>query len=385
MPRRIVMLIDDHEFLRQFAAESSLRRDANDLGSTDEKMDSGADPLGSLPGDRIKYLGEYEILREIARGGMGVVFEARQESLRRNVALKMILPGRLADADEIERFQREAEAAASLKHASIVPVHEVGEHEGYHYFTMDLIDGRSLSEEIREESLPPRRAAELVESVARAIQYAHEQGVLHRDLKPANVLLDREGAPHVTDFGLAKQFSGTIDARHTELTVTGQILGTPSYMSPEQAACKPDQIGPTTDVYSLGAVLYAALTGRAPFVADTPVETLMQVVQNDPVSPRTLNPKIPRELETICLKCLAESPRSRYATARELAEDLNRWLTGRPILARPVGPIKRAWKWSRRNPAWTALMLVLRSPLEPPAGSGSGQKRLLSRPTSNSM
>jgi WD40 repeat protein len=357
--KALMILIDDHVFLQQLAADLALPDRVNQLGPNDETIDSRSGGLESLPGDRIKYLGEYEVLREIARGGMGVVFAARQESLRRTVALKMILPGRLAGADDIDRFRREAEAAASLKHTNIVTVHEVGEHEGYHYFTMDLIDGRSLSEEIREESLPPRRAAELIGSVARAIHYAHEKGVLHRDLKPANVLLDRDGAPHVTDFGLAKQFRRATESQQPDLTVTGQILGTPSYMSPEQAAGKPDQVGPATDVYSLGAVLYATLTGRAPFVADTPVETLLQVVQNDPVPPRTLNPKIPRDLETICHKCLAKNPKSRYATALALAEDLDRWLTGRPILARPAGPIKRAWKWSRRHPAWTALMLVL--------------------------
>ena len=319
-----------------------------------------------------------------------MVFKARQQRLKRTVALKMILSGRLADEADVVRFQREAQAAASLRHPGIVAVHEVGEYDGHHYFTMEFIDGPSLSDRLREESLPPRRAAEIVRQVAEAIEYAHGQGTLHRDLKPANVLMEErdeggrspqatrrgetqdQGAdaaespnssfslnpssiPKVTDFGLAKLMEPGEENR-SELTASGQILGTPSYMSPEQAAGRHEEVSPATDVYSLGAILYACLTGRAPFVAESPVDTLMQVIRNEPAPPRSLNPRVPVDLETICLKCLAKEPAKRYASARELADDLGRFLDGRAVVARPVGPVSRAWRWCRRNPAVAALL-----------------------------
>jgi eukaryotic-like serine/threonine-protein kinase len=355
-------LLDDQRLLRQVVTGmpgnagqgGSLRMEA-----ADATIDSPSSANDIVEGMRIKYIGEYEILEEIARGGMGIVFKAKQRNLKRIVALKMIRSGHLATDADVRRFQIEAQAAGRLHHPRIVAIHEVGEHEGHHYFTMDYIAGRSLADAIRGESLPARRAAELVSQAAEAIQFAHDQGTLHRDLKPANILLDPDGNPKITDFGLAKLASSPDDGSQATLTTTGQVLGTPGYMSPEQAAGRQHLIGPATDIYSLGAILYASLTGRAPFLADSPLETLLQVMHQEPVPPRALNPKIPRDLETIALKCLAKQPSGRYATARLLAEDLTRWLTGRPILAKPAGPLRRLAKWSRRHPAWTAFLLVL--------------------------
>ena len=282
----------------------------------------------ALPlGTRIRYFGDYELLEEIARGGMGVVYKARQVKLNRVVALKMILAGQLAGEDDVKRFHTEAEAAANLDHPGIVPIFEVGEHEGQHYFSMGFVEGESLAAKVAKGPLPPREAAELVEQVARAVQFAHAKGVIHRDLKPANVLLDAAGHPRVTDFGLAKRVSGD-----SGLTASGQVLGTPSYMPPEQAAGKLDQIGIPSDVYSLGAILYTLLTGRPPFQAATPVDTLLQVLDQEPVSLRSLNAGIPRDLETIALKCLEKDRHRRYATAQDLAGELQRYLAGEPIL-----------------------------------------------------
>lgn len=355
--------LDDLDLLKQIAGDV---RDSM-VGPRNEPHESVIEPtIGSTPpvngyavGDSIKYIGEYKILEEIARGGMGVVFKAKQERLKRVVALKMILSGRLADDADIQRFQREAQAAAKLQHPNIVAVHEIGQHEGHHYFTMDLVEGQSLSDAIREETLPPREAARIIRIVAEAIQAAHDQGTLHRDLKPANILINTAGEPKVTDFGLAKVLDELDDDSRLELTATGQILGTPSYMSPEQAEGKHSHIGPSTDVYSLGAVLYACLTGRAPFVANSPVDTLLQVVREDPPSLRVLNPSIPRDLENICLKCLAKEPHKRYGKAQDLADDLTRFLEGRPVHARPVGPLAKAVRWCRRNPVVASLLLLV--------------------------
>ncbi|MCM2372762.1 WD40 repeat domain-containing serine/threonine protein kinase [Aporhodopirellula aestuarii] len=308
-------------------------------------------------GDSLRYVGEYEIVDEIARGGMGIVFRARQSQLRRDVALKMILAGRLASDADVDRFYREARAAAALKHPNIVSVHEVGEHEGHHYFTMDLVDGRSLASSISEETLSPKKAAELIKTVTLAIAYAHHQGVLHRDLKPANILIDESGQPHVTDFGLAKTLSR--DATDNDLTATGQILGTPSYMAPEQALAKHQLVGVACDVYSLGAILYACLSGRGPFVADSAVDTIRQVIEKEPVSLRLLNPQVPKDLETICLKCLQKEPQSRYGTAGELACDLDRFLEGRPVSARPISRISKTMRWCRRNRVVVAAAVAL--------------------------
>lgn len=336
--------------------------------------DSGeySDPLAATltPGDatqvipqgtRLKYFGDYELLEEIARGGMGVVYKARQSRLKRIVALKMILSGHFASERDVQRFEREARAAAKLRHPNIVAVHEVGEYEDQHYFSMDYVEGQSLAEAIRDEPLPARKAAELLKTIAEAIHAAHEQGTLHRDLKPGNVLPDEKGEPHVTDFGLAKTLDGADggDDESSELTTSGQILGTPSYMSPEQAEGKHRLVGPASDVYSLGAMLYACLTGRAPFAAESPMDTLMQVIRDEPVPPRMLAPTVPRDLETICLKCLEKRPHERYGTAGLLAEDLERFLEGRAVEARPIGRAAKAWRWCRRNPVVASLLALV--------------------------
>ncbi|MCS7465207.1 protein kinase [Stieleria sp. ICT_E10.1] len=310
------------------------------------------------PSVAIRYIGEYRVLSEVARGGMGIVFKARQETLRRTVALKMILSGRLANDAQVERFYREARSAAALKHPHIVGVHEIGKHDGHHYFTMDFIEGESLAETLREDSLPPRRAAELVATLADAIHFAHQQGVLHRDLKPANVLIDVNGDPHITDFGLSKSLFEA-DADLGEITHTGQILGTPRFMAPEQAAAEHGQVGVRSDVYSLGAILYTSLVGRAPFVAESTVETIRQVIENEPVRPRLLNPAVPKDLETICLKCLEKAPEFRYRSAADLRDDLWRFLAGHAIEAKPVGWSSRAWKWCKRRPEVASLLSLL--------------------------
>lgn len=316
-------------------------------------------PTDSLrPGMTVRYIGDYEILEEVARGGMGVVYKARQVRLKRIVALKMILSGEFASEADVRRFHTEAESAAQLDHPHIVPVYEVGEHQGIHYFSMGYVDGHPMSARIAAAPYSPREAAAILKALAEAVAYAHQRGVIHRDLKPGNVLMDRTGQPRITDFGLAKQTTG-----NSSLTGTGTILGTPSYMPPEQATGRADLVHEPADVYSLGAILYAALTGRPPFQADNPLETLRQVVQQEPVSPRQLNPHIPRDLETICLKCLEKQIHRRYATARELADELDRFLSGKPILARPVGVTERAWKWCRRNRLVAGLLATVAASL----------------------
>ncbi len=303
---------------------------------------------------RMRYFGDYEIIREIARGGMGVVFQARQISLNRVVALKMILAGQLADAKDVRRFQIEAEAAAHLDHPGIVPIYEVGQHAGQHYFSMGFVEGQSLSQAVAREPLPSRQSAELIARVSDAIGYAHERGVIHRDLKPANILLDRDGNPRVTDFGLAKKVESS-----SELTGAGRTVGTPSYMPPEQARGQHELVGPAADVYALGATLYCLVTGRPPFQAATPVQTLYQVTVAEPVAPRQLNPAVDRDLETICLKCLEKDRARRYASAAALGADLRRYLAGEPIRARPVTHWERTVKWARRRPAIAALASAL--------------------------
>jgi serine/threonine protein kinase/tetratricopeptide (TPR) repeat protein len=299
-------------------------------------------------------LGDYEILGEIARGGMGVVYKARQKSLGRVVALKMIKAGELADDEEVQRFKSEATAAAKLDHPHIVPIYEVGQESGRHYFSMGYVEGESLAHRIRTSPLAPREAAELVRTIAEAVAYAHAQGVIHRDLKPSNVLLDKEGRPRVTDFGLAKQIGAD-----SGLTATGQVMGTPSYMPPEQAAGRVDQVDARSDVYSVGAILYQCVTGRPPFQSANVAETIRQVLEQDPVSPRALNPAVDRDLETICIKCLGKDPAQRYATASALAADLDHFLAGEPISARPVSRLERAWRWSRRNRTIASLTAAL--------------------------
>ena len=298
----------------------------------------------------VRYFGDYEIIREIARGGMGVVFQARQTSLNRPVALKMILAGQLANETDVRRFYIEAEAAANLDHPGIVPIYEVGQHEGQHYFSMGFVEGESLAQRLATGPLPPREAAALLVKVAQAIEYAHQRGVIHRDLKPANILIDANGNPRVTDFGLAKKVEDD-----SGLTGSGQIMGTPSYMPPEQAGGKRGDVGPAADVYALGATLYALVTGRPPFQAATAMDTVLMVLSDEPVPPRRLNVSTPQDLETIILKCLQKEPAKRYASAAALAEDLRRFQNGEPIVARPVPAWERAVKWVRRRPVIAGL------------------------------
>jgi WD40 repeat protein len=295
----------------------------------------------------------YEVLGELGRGGMGVVYRARQVVLNRLVALKMILAGSHAGAEAVDRFRAEAEAVARLQHPNIVQIFEVGEQAGLPYFALEFVDGGSLAEKLDGTPLPPRPAARLVETLARAMHAAHAAGIAHRDLKPANVLLTADGTPKITDFGLAKKLDGGAGQ-----TASGAIVGTPSYMAPEQAAGQGKTVGPAADVYALGAILYELLTGRPPFKAATPLDTVLQVVSDEPVPPRRLQPKVPRDLETICLKCLEKEPRRRYPTALDLADDLRRFQDGKPITSRPVRTWERLGKWAKRRPAAAALLGV---------------------------
>lgn len=348
----LAQFLDDRTRLHQLLGGQPLGRPAvHEAQGPLEPTVAAAAPPPIAPGSRIRYFGNYELLEEIARGGMGVVYKARQTNLKRIVALKLILTGQLATSEDVQRFQAEAQAAARLEHPHIVPIFEIGQAEGQHYFSMALIEGESLAQRIARGVLPPREAAQIMCKVAQAIAFAHVEGVIHRDLKPANILLDRSSEPHVTDFGLAKRVAAEqsgISAREP-LTATGQILGTPSYMPPEQASGKAGEVGPQADVYALGAVLYCALVGRPPFQAATVLDTLLQVIEQDPVPLRQLNAAIPRDLQTIAMKCLEKDPRQRYATAAELAEDLRRFLNDEPIAARPIKPVERAWRWLRRQ------------------------------------
>ncbi len=303
------------------------------------------------PGFTKRDFGDYELLEEIGHGGMGVIYKARQKSLDRIVALKLLLFGPHAPADSVKRFRAEAVATAALQHPNIVAIHEVGFCEGQHFLAMDYVEGGSLAALIRGNPLPARRAAGYVKTIAEAIHYAHERGILHRDLKPANVLISASDQPCVTDFGLARRLEGG-----SELTVTGQVLGSPSYMPPEQAVGKGGKVSRRTDVYALGAILYHALTGRPPFLGESLAETVQQVMATDPVPLRTLNPGVPADLDTVCLKCLEKDPAKRYATAQMLAEELDRFLQGNPVVARPLGRAGKIWRWCHRQPGRAGLI-----------------------------
>jgi serine/threonine protein kinase/tetratricopeptide (TPR) repeat protein len=351
--------------------------------TVEERAATPRPPAGELPRPAIPG---YEILSELGRGGMGVVYQARQLSLNRIVALKVLRAGSLAGSAELLRFRAEAATLARLQHPNIVQIYEIGEHAGLPYLALEYVPGGSLADHVAARPQPPRDAARLVETLARAAHAAHQAGVVHRDLKPANILLQRDSPqrhkghkenterekesslvpplcslclcgefffPKLGDFGIAKRLD------EAGPTHSGQVMGSPNYMAPEQAAGKSKEIGPAADVWALGAILYELLTGRVPFQAETPLETLVQVVHTEPVPPSRLLPKLPRDLETICLKCLQKDPHKRYATAADLADDLGRYHAGEPIRARPVGPLERAWKWARRRPAVAGLLAAL--------------------------
>jgi serine/threonine protein kinase/WD40 repeat protein len=309
-------------------------------------LQAEAAALPSVPG--------HHLLEELGRGGMGVVYKARHSQLNRLVALKMILSGEHAGSAAVGRFRAEAEAVAQLQHPNIVQLYEIGEHAGQPYFSLEFVDGGSLADKLDGTPLPPREAAHLVEVLARAMDYAHQRHIIHRDLKPGNVLLSADGTPKIADFGLAKHLQG-----QGANTQTGAIVGTPSYMAPEQASGKGKHVGPEADVYALGAILYELLTGRPPFKASSPLETLFQVAVDEPVPPTRLQSGVPRDLETICLKCLEKHPARRYRTAAELAEDLRRFQANEPILARPVSTWERSLKWARRRPMVAALLATV--------------------------
>jgi WD40 repeat protein len=337
------------------------------------------DRVGEAPIAQAKTrrVGDYQLLEQIGQGGMGVIYKARQQSLQRLVAIKMIRPDRLSSPADVLRFHSEAEAVASLDHPNIVPIYDVGEHEGEHYFSMKLVEGGSLGRwrsaergaRIQDQQ---RAVARLLALTARAVHYAHQRGILHRDLKPANILLEwpadgspsavrdpQAAIPYISDFGLAKRLAGPgTQLASADLTQQGMIVGTPDYMAPEQASAK-GGASTAADVYSLGAILYECLTGRPPFHADTPLDTLLQIREREPAPPCSLNPRVDRDLETVCLKCLHKEPSQRYRSAEALAEDLDRWLRGYAIRARPVGRLERALKWARRRPELATLAVLL--------------------------
>jgi WD40 repeat protein/tetratricopeptide (TPR) repeat protein len=383
-----VLLRDEHgerpqrdEYLRRFPHLAEALRDQFDVHAAVEAAAAGGSFLAqpeltgvSLPDVPAEtgpvQVPGYEVLGELGRGGMGVVYQARHCVLGRVVALKMIRAGAQAGPEELARFRTEAEAAARLQHANIVQIYEVGEHRGQPFLVLEYVEGDSLARHLGGTPLPARQAAALLQTLADTLHHAHQRGVVHRDLTPANVLLAARGTagdarpqaveflPKITDFGLAKLLTGAASGR----TQTGAVLGTPSYMAPEQAGGKAKEVGPAADTYALGAILYECLTGRPPFKAETPLDTMLQVMSEEPVPPSRLQPKVPRDLETVCLKCLQKSPARRYASAELLADDLRRFAAGKAIAARPVGTAERAWRWCRRNPGvagLTAAVVVL--------------------------
>jgi serine/threonine protein kinase/formylglycine-generating enzyme required for sulfatase activity len=331
--------------------ELEMRRNAGQSPSLEEyarylPVHQSGEETEKATNKRISYFGDYELLGRIARGGMGTVYRARQVSLNRMVAIKMINSGQFASTEEIARFYSEAKAAAGLDHPNIVPVFEVGEFEGNHFYSMAFVDGQSLAEKLNAGPMESQYVARLIQSIAMAVQYAHDRGVIHRDLKPSNVLLDSLERPRITDFGLAKQLTDS-----QGLTLSGDILGTPSFMAPEQAAGKFNAVSYPSDIYSIGAILYMCLSGRPPFQAASQAATLKQVMELEPVALRQLNPAIPRDMETIAHKCLEKSISRRYSSPASLAQDLERYLTGQPILARPVSLVEKSVRWCQRNPS----------------------------------
>lgn len=332
------VLIERHpelaKWLRCLELLDRLAPEPDAAAKTPEKTSAAPQPFG-----------KYELLEEIGRGGMGVVFRARQTDLDRAVALKMILSSRLASSEDVRRFYAEARAAGSLRHPNIVGIHDAGEVHGQHFFAMDFVEGRSLAQALSDGPFEPRQAAVCLAAIGRAVQYLHEHQIVHRDLKPSNILLAADGTPFVTDFGLAKAL-GT-DANHTQ---TGAIVGTLGYMSPEQAAGKQSETSPRSDVYSLGAILFELLTGRPPFKNPSPLDTLLQVIERDPPRPRQLRHDIPLSLEWICLKCLEKEPRNRYDSAAALVADLERFLRGEPLQVGPPGVLRTIVRWARREP-----------------------------------
>jgi eukaryotic-like serine/threonine-protein kinase len=313
------------------AEDETLPTSKKTVAPADETIDAGSssDPKPEIRMKSVNDFGDYEVIEEIARGGMGVVYKARHRTLNRVVAVKMILSGQFASEDDVRRFHQEAESAANLDHSGIVPIYDIGEHEGRHFFSMKYIEGGSLAKKLPELRKDTRKIVRLIAEVARAIHHAHQRGILHRDLKPANILLDEHDKPLVSDLGLAKQIKSESDLTHT-----GAVVGTPAYMPPEQAAAK-KEITTAADIYSIGAILYEALTGRPPHKADSPVETMMRVLDADIVRPRELDRGVDTILELICLKCLEKDPDRRYSSSAALAEDLENWADGNPVSVRP--------------------------------------------------
>jgi serine/threonine protein kinase len=370
------------EFARRFPAYiEELRRR---LACVATFADGKANHSKATRGRKLPVIPGYQIIEEIGRGGMGVVYRARQLGLQRVVALKMVLTGFHAEPKNLARLRAEAAALARLQHPNIVQIYDVGEADGRPYFVFEFVAGGSLAQRLQGKPQPARAACQLVETLARAVEAAHANGVIHRDLKPANILLQTDegerkleeknsdpsdsplivsrtslNLPKITDFGLAKCISGNEEGADPHgLTVTGDLLGTPNYMAPEQALARRQPVGPTTDVYALGAILYELLTGRPPFTGETPLTTVMQVLHNEPVPVTSLQPNVPPDLETICLKCLRKDPRQRYCSALELADDIQRFLRDEPVRARPIGAVEKVWHWVRHHPATTTLLVA---------------------------
>ena len=363
--------------LNLLAEEVVVPQERDDPGSVDEpaRAATKSERVAQLAGD----FGDYELLEEIGRGGQGIVYLARQKSLNRTVALKVISPGQWASRAHLKRFRREAQTAASLDHPNIVSIYDVGEHDGSCYFSMKFIEGGQLDEVVSRTPMSIRQAVEMIAKLARTVHYAHQHGILHRDIKPGNILLDKEGEPHLADFGLAR----LVEAEST-VTRTLEVLGTPSYMAPEQAGGKNIQLTAAIDVYGLGAVLYQLLTRHPPFAGGTTYETIKLLLDTEPRQPRLLNPKLDRDLSTICLKCLEKDPKRRYPSALALAEDLEHWLKHEPIQAKRSGFVAHARKWVQRNPPIAALVVSLIA-LAAAVSWNIWESELISRPSTKSV